>query len=137
MKLRPALVLSAVLLATPALSAETHVLDPSHSQIVFSNDHLGISTSYGMFSGFVGEIRFDDIRTKGPPGAVEVEIGIASLQLGSLTTQALAAEFLDAESHATARFTAEILRADAGCLAERSVGFGVDVDVTLSARRDG
>lgn len=48
------------LLSAPALAeAETYVLDPSHSQIVFSYNHLGFSTSTGMFSGFEGEIAFD------------------------------------------------------------------------------
>ncbi|OJG00670.1 hypothetical protein AX761_24455 [Rhizobium sp. 58] len=50
----------AALLAAPALAApEKYVLDSSHSQIVFSYDHLGFSTSYGMFSGFAGEIMLD------------------------------------------------------------------------------
>lgn len=47
-------------LAAPALAeAEKYVLDPSHSQIVFSYNHLGYSTSWGMFGGFGGEIAFD------------------------------------------------------------------------------
>jgi len=50
----------AAAIATPAISApEKYVLDSSHSQIVFSYDHLGFSTGYGMFSGFAGEIMFD------------------------------------------------------------------------------
>ena len=49
-----------LLVAAPALAdAERYVLDASHSQIVFSYDHLGFSTTYGMFSGFEGEILFD------------------------------------------------------------------------------
>ena len=40
-------------------AAEKFVLDASHSQIVFSYSHLGASTTYGMFSGFEGEIMFD------------------------------------------------------------------------------
>ena len=47
-------------LAAPALAeAQKYVLDPSHSQIVFSYNHLGFSTGTGMFSGFEGEIAFD------------------------------------------------------------------------------
>ncbi|MDP2083984.1 MAG: YceI family protein [Gemmobacter sp.] len=50
----------ALLAATPALAApEAYVLDSSHSQIVFSYNHLGFSTTYGMFSGFEGQISFD------------------------------------------------------------------------------
>jgi polyisoprenoid-binding protein YceI len=46
--------------ATAAFAApETYELDASHSQIVFSYDHLGYSTTFGMFSGFEGEIQFD------------------------------------------------------------------------------
>lgn len=52
--------LIAALVAAPAFAApEAYVLDPSHSQIVFSYNHLGFSTSYGMFSGFEGKISFD------------------------------------------------------------------------------
>lgn len=52
--------LAAATLTTPALAAtENYVLDASHSQIVFTYDHLGYSTTYGMFSGFEGEIAFD------------------------------------------------------------------------------
>ncbi|QJF51519.1 YceI family protein [Roseobacter ponti] len=39
--------------------AEKYVLDASHSQVLFSYNHLGFSTTYGMFSGFEGEIMFD------------------------------------------------------------------------------
>lgn len=47
-------------LAAPAFAApEAYTLDPSHSQIVFTYNHLGFSTGTGMFSGFEGEIQFD------------------------------------------------------------------------------
>ncbi len=47
-------------LSTSAIAApEAYTLDASHSQIVFKYNHLGYSTSYGMFSGFNGEIQFD------------------------------------------------------------------------------
>lgn len=56
------LVLAALLStsATLAMAAEKYVLDASHSQVVFSYNHLGFSTTYGMFSGFEGEIMFDE-----------------------------------------------------------------------------
>ena len=37
----------------------TYVLDASHSQIVFSYNHLGYSKTTGMFSGFEGTIEMD------------------------------------------------------------------------------
>lgn len=49
-----------VLAATTAYAApEKYVLDSSHSQVLFSYNHLGFSTTWGMFSGFSGEIMFD------------------------------------------------------------------------------
>lgn len=52
--------LAAATLTTPAFATSTdYVLDASHSQIVFSYNHLGYSTTYGMFSGFDGEISFN------------------------------------------------------------------------------
>ena len=60
------LILAAALAAAPAAlfagghaSGDKYVLDASHSQILFSYDHLGYSTTWGMFSGFEGEIMFD------------------------------------------------------------------------------
>ncbi|CRK74169.1 YceI family protein [Nereida ignava] len=52
-------VLAAGLATSAFAAAEKYTLDASHSQILFSYDHLGFSTTYGMFSGFEGEIMFD------------------------------------------------------------------------------
>ena len=55
------IVLSAALAlgATGAFAADKYTLDASHSQVVFSYNHLGFSTTRGMFSGFEGEIMMD------------------------------------------------------------------------------
>lgn len=55
------LILAALMSATAsmALAADKYTLDSSHSQVVFNYNHLGFSTTYGMFSGFEGEIMFD------------------------------------------------------------------------------
>jgi polyisoprenoid-binding protein YceI len=56
----PTALAATALLALPALAEpERYVLDASHSQILFSYNHLGYSTTWGMFSGFEGEIMFD------------------------------------------------------------------------------
>lgn len=55
------LILAALMSATAsmALAADKYTLDSSHSQVVFNYNHLGFSTTYGMFSGFEGEIMLD------------------------------------------------------------------------------
>jgi polyisoprenoid-binding protein YceI len=70
---RTTLAAAAIALATtPALAApEAYKIDASHSQIVFSYNHLGYSTNWGMFSGFDGEIAFDAEN----PAASSVTVG--------------------------------------------------------------
>lgn len=59
---------------------EKYVLDPSHSQIVFSYNHLGYSTTYGMFSGFEGEIMFDQADPAG--SSVTVSFPVRTMMTG-------------------------------------------------------
>lgn len=69
------------LMATGALAApEKYVLDPSHSQIVFSYNHLGFSTTHGMFSGFDGEIMFD--QDDPASSSVSVSFPVMSMMTG-------------------------------------------------------
>jgi len=71
----------AALAAAPAFAqAETYTLDASHSQIVFSYNHLGYSTSYGMFSGFDGEIQFD--QTNPAASSVTVSFPVRTMLTG-------------------------------------------------------
>ncbi|MCZ0810687.1 MAG: YceI family protein [Pseudomonadota bacterium] len=67
--------------ATGAFAApEKYTLDPSHSQVIFSYDHLGFSTTYGMFSGFEGEIMFD--QDDPANSSVNVAIPVRSMLTG-------------------------------------------------------
>ncbi|WP_171173456.1 YceI family protein [Ruegeria sp. HKCCD8929] len=54
----------AVLLSMGASAAlaesGTYKLDPGHSQVMFSYNHIGFSETFGMFSGFSGEIEFNE-----------------------------------------------------------------------------
>ena len=55
-------------------------LDPGHSQVVFTYNHLGFSTGTGMFSGFEGEIMFDQADPAN--SSVNVSMPTASLITG-------------------------------------------------------
>jgi polyisoprenoid-binding protein YceI len=66
--------------ATFAAAADTYVLDASHSQVVFSYNHLGFSTTYGMFSGFEGEISFD--QENAANSSVSVSMPVMSMFTG-------------------------------------------------------
>ncbi len=69
------------LTASGALAApEKYTLDPSHSQVVFSYQHLGFSTTFGMFSGFEGEIMFD--QEDPANSSVSVSMPVMSMMTG-------------------------------------------------------
>ncbi|WP_411957881.1 YceI family protein [Paracoccus homiensis] len=73
---------TAFALAASAALAEpvTYDFDTSHSQIVFDYNHLGFSTTTGMFSGITGKIAFD---AEDPANSsVEASFPIASLMTG-------------------------------------------------------
>ncbi|RJL16419.1 YceI family protein [Paracoccus siganidrum] len=73
---------AAFALAAGAALAEpqAYVFDTSHSQIVFTYDHLGFSTTTGMFSGIEGNISFD---AEDPANSsVEASFPVSSLMTG-------------------------------------------------------
>jgi len=79
-----------------AFAADKYVLDASHSQIVFSYDHLGFSTTFGMFSGFEGEIMFD--QDTPAASSVAVSMPVKSMFTGweQRTGHFMSADFFDA-----------------------------------------
>ena len=85
-----------LLFSGPAFSADKYVLDASHSQIVFEYNHLGFSTTYGMFSGFTGDLMLD---AEDPSkSSVDVVIDTATLISGwdARTKHFLGPDFFDA-----------------------------------------
>lgn len=74
----PAAAVAAAAPADPEIGG-TYSFDPEHSQIVFSYDHMGFSTSHGFVNGVTGSVTLD----KGDPSKSTVE---ASFPLGSLRT---------------------------------------------------
>ncbi|SLN21571.1 hypothetical protein PSA7680_00801 [Pseudoruegeria aquimaris] len=75
----------------------SYELDPSHSQILFSYDHFGFSTTYGMFSGFEGEISFD--REDPANSSVSVSFPVKTMLTGweGRFQHFMSADFFDAD----------------------------------------
>ncbi len=96
----------ATLMATSAYAApEKYNLDASHSQIVFSYNHLGFSTGYAMFSGFEGEIMFD---ADAPASStVSVSMPVKSMLTGweARFQHIMSADFFDATDDSMVSFT--------------------------------
>ncbi len=68
----------------------------------------------GRFEKWSATITFDERQTPGPVGSVDVLVDIGSLQLGSVTDQAMGPDFFDRERFPTARFAARIERTNSG-----------------------
>lgn len=66
--------------AAPAAGTEVWNFDPGHSQIVFSYDHLGYSTTTGMFGGINGTINLDEAAPEN--SSVEVSFPVRSMLTG-------------------------------------------------------
>lgn len=93
------------LAAAPALAADKYVLDASHSQVVFSYNHLGYSTTTGMFSGFEGEIMFD--QADPAKSSVSVSMPVKSMITGwdARTGHFMSPDFFGAEDGDLVTFT--------------------------------
>ncbi|WP_145104084.1 YceI family protein [Cereibacter sediminicola] len=92
--------------ASAAVAApEAYVLDPSHSQIVFTYNHLGFSTGSGMFSGFEGEIAFD--QDDPAASSVTVSFPVRSMLTGweARFEHFMSADFFDAGEDEMVTFT--------------------------------
>jgi polyisoprenoid-binding protein YceI len=92
--------------AAPAFAApEKYTLDSGHSQIVFSYNHLGYSTGYGMFSGFAGEIMFD--QADPAASSVTVSFPVKSMLTGwqARFDHLMSPDFFDAAEDEMVTFT--------------------------------
>jgi polyisoprenoid-binding protein YceI len=127
-------------LALPALAgaaARDYRIDPVHSRVLFSADHLGFSQALGTLSAPRGRLRFDP--DDWSSAQVEVEIDLATLDLGDPDWNArmLRSDFLDAARAPTARFVStavEAVQADRARVHGMLELRGERVPVTLEVR---
>lgn len=104
-------------------SVQAAALETVQSDWVVQDGTLEITVSQlgspvtGSFSDWTAAIRFDETVESGSAGSVEVVIAIGSLTLGSVTSQALGADFFDAEAFPTAAFSAALERSADGYVA--------------------
>ncbi|MBC7132614.1 MAG: polyisoprenoid-binding protein [Roseovarius sp.] len=129
---------------TPALAApETYELDPSHSQVVFTYDHLGFSTTTGMFGGFEGTIAFDEENPAN--SSVSVSIPLMSMFTGWEERDAhfMSGDFFDASEGDLITFTSTAIEVTGentglitGDLTMNGVTKSVVLDTVLNQKAD-
>jgi len=123
--------------------AEKYVLDSSHSQIVFSYNHLGYSTTYGVFSGFEGEIMFD--QEQPAASSVTVSFPVKTMLTGweERFAHFMSPDFFDAADDETVSFvstgidvTGEATAKITGDLTLNGVTKSVVLDAVLNQKGD-
>ena len=133
-------ILAAALLAASTAVAiaapQTYNLDPSHSQVVFSYQHLGFSTTYGMFSGFEGTVTLDEEDPSA--SAISIEIPVDSMITGwdARKDHFLSADFFNVGDAPLATFTSTSVEPTGDMTANITGDLtinGVTKEVTLEA----
>ena len=123
--------------ATMSFAADTYTLDPSHSQIVFHYEHLGFSTTYGMFSGFDGEISLD--QEDPAKSTVSVSFPASSLITGwqPRLDHFMTGDFFGADENETITFNStsiEVTGDDTGMITGDLTINGITKSVVLDAK---
>lgn len=120
--------------AAPAVSSAAS--DDANWQV--QSGTLGIAVTQmgsavqGSFASWAAQIQFDAPEAPGPAGQVEVTIDIASLTLGSITAQAMGADYFDSAQFPSAVFKADIDKLTEGYEARGTLTLkGKEVPVTL------
>jgi polyisoprenoid-binding protein YceI len=100
---RRAVALAAVLAASPAMGAETFVIDKGHSEVGFQIRHM-MTKVRGRFTDFAGRIEAD--RAKPQASSVELTIQAASIDTANATRDQdlRGADFFDVEKYPTITF---------------------------------
>ncbi len=94
-----------LLLATPMAAADTYDIDPEHTEVRFTWDHLGLSRQGGRFVDVKGTLTFDQQQPE--LSTVEVEIPLEGLRTGvaKLDEHLLnSREFFDVKAHPSITF---------------------------------
>ena len=122
--------------AAPALAEVTSDWTVTEGTLGITTTQFGSEVN-GQFADWTAAIAFDpDTGT----GTTEVTIAIGTLTLGSVTAQALGADYLDAEGHPTALFTAEISEESGGYVAAGELtikGITLPLDLPFTLEIDG
>ena len=135
---RFALAAALATLASGAFAApEKYMLDSSHSQVVFSYNHLGFSTTFGMFSGFEGEIMFDQENPAG--SSVSVSMPVKSMFTGWEQRDAhfMSPDFFDASDDELVSFSStsiEVTGDDTALITGDLTLNGITKEVVLDAK---
>ncbi|MGF1606419.1 MAG: YceI family protein [Rhodothalassiaceae bacterium] len=86
------------------VSAATYTIDPAHTRVIFSVNHLGFSTYQGTFPNAEGSLALDPDDLSETALDVTIDVAGVSTADPELDKHLRAEEFFDADTYPTARF---------------------------------
>lgn len=120
----------AVVAPAPEAAAGNWAVTDGTLDISVQNFGAAVAGSFGTWDA---QITFDKAATGDVKGSVDVTIAIGSLTLGSVTSNALGAEFLNAEVNTTATYQGDILEDGDGYLVPGTLTLnGIEAEVPLA-----
>ena len=98
---------AAMIFAAHIAAAATYQIDPVHSQVEFSVDHLVVFKVNGAFNEYQGEIEADSTSKSLTSAKAEIKVASIDTREPKRDGHLLSADFFDAENHPLMTFTSK------------------------------
>lgn len=95
---------------TRRVAAGTYEVDPGHSQVTFTVNHLGFSTYRGMFGGVTGTMKIDPKAPSRAALSIDIPIKNVTTTVDKLNQHLLGPDFFDAAKYPSAHFESTSVR---------------------------
>ena len=98
---------AAMIFAAQIAAAATYKIDPVHSQVEFSVDHLVVFKVNGAFNEYQGEIEADSTSKSLTSAKAEIKVASIDTREPKRDGHLLSADFFDAENHPLMTFASK------------------------------
>lgn len=93
------------------ITAGNYKVDPHHTQVAFTIDHLGFNPYHGLFGEITGTLSLDPAKPAASKLSIEIPMSGITTTSADLTAHLKKPEFFDVEKFPTARFESTAVRA--------------------------
>lgn len=90
--------------AVKSIQAGTYKVDPHHTQVIWSVDHLGLSRLYGMVGQMSGELRLDPARPEAASVAIDIPLSGLTVTSSQFAGHLATGDLFDTAKFPSARF---------------------------------
>lgn len=122
--------------AAKAVAAGTYRVDPNHTQVIWSVDHLGFSRLTGMVGQFTGVLNLDPAKPQAATLAVDIPLSGLSVTSPAFAHHLTTADLFDTAKFPTARFVSKTVtvNGESATITGDLTLHGVTKPVVLDAR---